>query len=56
MKKARCRVGNALLVYVFNLGAVCACVRVFDVRGYLYITQRRNALKRKFDGVLSDDL
>ena len=37
MKKARCRGGNALLVYVFNLGAVCACVRVFGVGEYLYI-------------------
>ena len=56
MKKARCRGGNALFVYVFNFVAVCACVRVFDVREYLYITQKRNALKRKFDGVLSGDL
>ncbi|HJC73205.1 MAG TPA: hypothetical protein H9698_10510 [Candidatus Ruthenibacterium merdavium] len=56
MKKARCRGGNALLVYVFNFGAVCACVRVFGAGEYLYITQGWNALKRKFDGVLSNDL
>lgn len=31
MKKARCRVGNALFVCVFSFGVACACVRVLGV-------------------------